>query len=75
MNDKLNVLRLDEVTAHLRLVLDLDTICRIVFYHFIIRYEIWNQALGIGITLKRGVIYFCHEAKPRGRNISTRVFV
>ena len=29
----------------------------------------------IGITLKRGVIYFCHEAKPRGRNISTRVFV
>ena len=45
MNDKLNVLRLDEVTAHLRLVLDLDTICRIVFYHFIIRYEIWNQAL------------------------------
>ena len=29
----------------------------------------------IGITLKRGVIYLCHEAKPRGRNISTRVFV
>ena len=25
----------------------------------------------IGITLKRGVIYLCHEVKPRGRNIST----
>ena len=37
--------------------------------------NIGTHMLSIGITLKRGVIYFCHEAKPRGRNISTRVFV